>query len=444
MRISLIKPPEYSKLNFGSFSLAVVAAAIKDMAEIMIVDATDLDLNLAVELALKDEPEMVGVTAMGLSSVGPAGDFINALRAGGFRGSIVVGGHGATMSPKTLLMNGADAVVCGEGEITFRELLREGISQRVAGLALMVDGKVVRTSSRALIENLDGLKEPAWDQLNPPRDGVYLLETSRGCPHGCTFCETTRFYGRRWRARSPEIVARDVARLVESRGAMVIQITDDNFTSSPKRAIKISQLLKDGPLPLFFLFFARTDDILKCAELPRALAEAHFLRATIGIETLAPEIASSVGKPITFPEHKRAIEALARAGIFTVATFIVGLPGETEEMRRGYVDSAVEIGVDSAYFLPFQPLPGTPLERGNGTPEDWCLKASSDITNQFENHPLVLQRLLDIARLSTVRGMIARSSLLRRLEDGSFDNETAAEVAAKLSEIDSDLAATGL
>jgi radical SAM superfamily enzyme YgiQ (UPF0313 family) len=225
---------------------------------------------------------------------------------------------------------------------------------------------------------------------------------------------------------------------------MVIQITDDNFTSNPKRAIKISQLLKDGPLPLFFLFFARTDDILKCVELPRALAEAHFLRATIGIETLAPEMARSVGKPITFPEHKRAIEALAKAGIFTVATFIVGLPGETEEMRRGYVDSAVEIGVDSAYFLPFQPLPGTPLERGNGTPEDWCLKASIDITNQFENHPLVLQRLLDIARLSTVRGMIARSSLLRRLEDGSFDNETAAEVAAKLSEIDFDLVATGL
>ncbi len=46
------------------------------------MDATDLDLNVAVNLALKNEPDMVGVTAMGLSSVGPVGDFIDALREG--------------------------------------------------------------------------------------------------------------------------------------------------------------------------------------------------------------------------------------------------------------------------------------------------------------------------------------------------------------------------
>ena len=84
----------------------------------------------------------------------------------------------------------------------------------------MKDGEVIRTPSRPLIENLDILKEPAWDLLNSPPDGVYLLETSRGCPHGCTFCETTRFYGRRWRARSPELVARDVARLVEDERSL--------------------------------------------------------------------------------------------------------------------------------------------------------------------------------------------------------------------------------
>ncbi len=373
---------------------------------------------------------------MGLSSVGPVGDFLKIIRSDGFKGVIVVGGHGATMSPKALLTNGADAVVCGEGEATIRELLLQGISDQIKGLALMKNGEVIRTPSRPLIENLDSLKEPAWDLLNSPPDGVYLLETSRGCPHGCTFCETTRFYGRRWRAKSPELVAREVARLVETRGASVIQITDDNFTSSPKRAIKICRLLRCGPLPLFFLFFARTDDILRCEELPSALAEAHFLRATIGIETLSPEIAESVGKPITFEEHKNAVEALTRAGIFTVATFIVGLPGETEEMRKSYVKSAVELGVDSAYFLPFQPLPGTPMEQGNGLPEAWCLKAADLITNQFENHPLVLERLLDTAKQPTVRGMIARSSLLRRLRKSSLSEAKTAEVAGKLDEID--------
>ncbi len=160
------------------------------------------------------------------------------------------------------------------------------------------------------------------------------------------------------------------------------------------------------------------------------------MRATIGIETLSPDLAKSVGKPITFEEHRSAVEALTKAGIFTVATFIVGLPGESEEMRKSYVESAVELRVDSAYFLPFQPLPGTPMEKGNGLPEAWCLKAADSITNQFENHPLVLERLLNTARQPTARGMIARSSLLRRIRNRSLSEETAAEVASKLGEID--------
>ena len=45
MHVTLVKPPEYSRLNFGSFSLAVIAASIMDIAEIKIVDATDLDFS---------------------------------------------------------------------------------------------------------------------------------------------------------------------------------------------------------------------------------------------------------------------------------------------------------------------------------------------------------------------------------------------------------------
>ena len=76
------------------------------------------------------------------------------------------------------------------------------------------------------------------------------------------------------------------------------------------------------------------------------------------------------------------------------------------------------------------------MERGNGLPEEWCLKAADSITKQFENHHLVLERLLDIARQPTVRGMIARSSLSRRIRNRSLSEETAVEVARKLREID--------
>ena len=437
MRVNLVKPPECSRMNFGCFSLAVLASAVRDIASISIIDATNLTIGEAVSATVKDTPDLIGVTTMGLASVGAAKTFLRALRSAGFNGLLITGGHGASMSPKVLLESGADAVVCGEGEITFRELLQRGVSEKVKGLYLKRDGALIKTPQRPLIQSLDCLQEPARDLAGEPPDGIFLLETSRGCPHGCTFCETTRFHGRRWRARSPELVAEDIRHLVGSHGAVIIQIADDNFLASPERAQRICESLRDGPLPLFFLFSARSDDMLRHPEIIASLSAARFLRATIGVETVNPELAQSIRKTITFKQHKKAFAALGKAGIFTVASFIVGLPGETEEMRSGYVDTAVDIGADAARFLPFQPLPGTPMESGTGEPEPWCAEYAVRLTREFERHIAVLNRLLKAAEKPDVRGMLARASLHRRLRENILDACNTAMVQERLLELES-------
>ncbi|MBU4374361.1 MAG: cobalamin-dependent protein, partial [Euryarchaeota archaeon] len=109
--------------------------------------------------AVKDTPNLIGVTTMGLASVGAAKTFLRALRSAGFNGVLITGGHGASMSPKVLLESGADAVVCGEGEITFRELLQRGVSEKVSGLYLQRDGALIKTPQRPLIQSLDSLQE---------------------------------------------------------------------------------------------------------------------------------------------------------------------------------------------------------------------------------------------------------------------------------------------
>ncbi len=194
--------------------------------------------------------DKVRSTSSGMPTHAGVMRFLRELRSAGFNGVLITGGHGASMSPKVLLENGADAVVCGEGEITFRELLQHGISEKVSGLYLMRYGALIKTPQRPLIQSLDSLQEPARDLAGEPPDGIFLLETSRGCPHGCTFCETTRFHGRRWRARSPELVAEDICHLVSSHGAVIIQIADDNFMASPVQAFHPSGAL------LFPMLFA--------------------------------------------------------------------------------------------------------------------------------------------------------------------------------------------
>jgi anaerobic magnesium-protoporphyrin IX monomethyl ester cyclase len=412
-RVHLLKPPEKSKFNFGSFSLAVLAAALEDIAEVRITDATAMGRDEAVRQAVMGSPDLVGLTVMGTTSVRPVIDLIQDMRSAGFSGTVIAGGHGATMFPVAILEGGADAVVLGEGEKTVRDIVRNGISTQVNGICFTENGTVVRTAPRALIDPLDQLRPPARHLIPPPPDGVFLLETSRGCPHGCAFCETTRFYGRRWRARTPELVAHDIRALADT-GAQMIQIADDNFTADPWRAIRICELLSGGPLPLFMIFFARSDDLVRVPELSTHLAAAHFLRVSVGVETMDPALGNVTKKKIPFEKHKKAFSLLADAGIFSIASLIIGLPGETAEMREGYVEKVVELGADAVYFLPFLPLPGTPLGTNDGEPDPAMVEEAARLTAAFEDHPVVRTRMEALAQESTVRGMLARASIRRR------------------------------
>jgi radical SAM superfamily enzyme YgiQ (UPF0313 family) len=411
LRVTLVKPPEQTRMNFGTFSLAVLASAITDIAFVDIIDATDLSIDNATIEILKRNPDVLAITTMGLKSVNPVCIFLKAIRKSGFRGQVVVGGHGASMLPLPILQSGADVVVYGEGEETFRELLKSVFSKEVHGIYLLKEGFLHKTMQRPLID-INKLKAPARNLCLQPEGSIYLIETSRGCPHSCSFCETSRFFSRSWRGKSPISVVKEIQSIVKE-GALVIQIADDNFTANPKRVIEICHLLENKPLPLFFMFSARSDDLTKDPELIPALAKANFLRATIGVETLMPEIAKLIGKPISFRQHKQTFDTLRDAGIFTVASFIVGLPGETEKMRKQYVSLAAQLA-DSATFLPFHPFPGTPMANETGEPEDWCIDYAEMLTNEFSKHPASMERLSLAAKEKTVRGMLSRASLSKR------------------------------
>lgn len=417
-RVLLVKPPERSTFNFGAFSLGVLAAAIRDLARVEILDATALSMDEALAAVQEREPDLVGVTAMGFSSVAPVAAFVRRLAATRSNGhpALVAGGHGASSLPGEILAAGADAVVIGEGEITFQRLIEEGIGAARPGdpgLALRVDGRVIVGPPQKLVFPLDRLRTPARDLMPAPVDGVHLLETSRGCPHACAFCEATRFYGRRWRAFSPGRVAAEVRRLVEVFGAFVIEFADDNFTASPARVLRICEALRSETLPAFFLVSARADDLVAHPDLIPALAEARMLRVSVGVETLDPDLAAGVGKPIPPEVYREAFGRMREQGIFSVASLIVGLPGETPETRARSAELAVEAAPDAARFLPFLPVPGSPLHGGrpayHADPAD--VRDAVLFTRAFYDHPEVRGRLQSAVIEGGVRGLLAGGTL---------------------------------
>ncbi len=420
----LVKPPERSRFSFGAFSLAVLAAAVRDLARVAILDASELTPAQALREISDARPDWIGITTMALASLAPAAQLIRALRQRLPRARILVGGHGASMLPRPVLEAGADAVIRGEGELALRAVLADGLADHSAdalvpaGAVRLRGGELVQGEMPPLVVPLDRLSAPALDLLPAPAGGVHLLETSRGCPHDCGFCETTRFYGRRWRWRTPVRVAADIRGLVTDQAAWLIEITDDNFAASRRRVRQICALLEDVDLPACILVSARADDLLADPELLPAMARARMLRVSVGVETLSDELGQRSGKAIGLDAYRTLFARMRELGMFSVASFIIGLPGETPRQRAEAVELARAAAPDAARFLPFYPFPGIPLAAGRDSydpdPADTAMAARC--TDAFYGAPEVHERLQRIASGDDIGAMLARGTLARNAD----------------------------
>jgi anaerobic magnesium-protoporphyrin IX monomethyl ester cyclase len=418
-KILLVKPPEKASFNFGTFSLGVLAAAVKNQADVSIIDATDYSLEYTVNQIFLQEPDILGITAMGLPSIKPIEllilHFLNRKRKikNSFPVKIIVGGHGASMAYNNLLKSGADIVVIGEGELTLQQIVKNGIKPGEPGTACMEGRKIVVGPKQKLIRPLDLLPLPARDMMPLPPDGVHLMETSRGCPHDCGFCETTRFYKKLWRPFSASRVVNEVLRLINDYNAWIIHFADDNFAANPKRVIEICQRLKKEQLPALIMASARADDLISSEDIIPSMASANILRISVGVETLEPEISKNIKKNITREEYKKAFHLMRKHGIFSVASFIIGLPGEKPDMRQRALDLAIEVAPDSAHFLPFLPLPSLPINLSQNLfdPNSEDIRDASELTLQFHKHKTTRQRLHQAVKQGGIRELLAQAVL---------------------------------
>jgi radical SAM superfamily enzyme YgiQ (UPF0313 family) len=402
-------------VDLGTFSLGVLAAAVRDLARITIMDGRGMSLPEIAAEVRRHRPTLIGITAMDILAAEPARALIGALRATAPADGppIIMGGHGASGLPERMLEAGADAVVVGEGERTLADILEHGLRPGRPGVVMTVDGETVSGPPQEPIVPLDALNPPARDLMPEPALGIHMLETSRGCPHQCAFCETTRFHGTLWRPQSPSRVAGEVRRLVEEYDAWVILIADDNFTASPTRVKRICELLQALPLPATFIVAARADDLVRDPDLLPAMAETRMLRLQVGVETLDPASAALAGKPIAEEVYAEAFRRMRELGMFSIASLIVGLPGETPESRARAVDRCVAVLPDSAIFLPLQPMPGTPVADRTGvyTPDPAADADALRFTQAFWEHPTVRRNLETAARGDDVRALLAQSAL---------------------------------
>jgi len=296
---------------------------------------------------------------------------------------IVVGGYDPSLAPDAWTDGSADVVVRGEGEVSFRELLRAFETGRsldgIAGLTYREGGSYRRNPDRP-VTGLEGGEVRLPDRGARVLRGYTLLgrpvdvvETSRGCTFDCSFCSIIEMRGRDFHTYAFDRVIADIED-ARDRGARAIFLVDDNITLNVKRFAALCRAIVDARLhTIEYMVQGMTSAIANAGEeLAPLMKKAGFRYVFLGIENVLEEDlgflkagaknARREGGRRTGNATLRAVELLHEHGMLVVGGLIVGNPSDTREAIEANLDFAAR-HVDWPYIQHPTPYPATPMTR---------------------------------------------------------------------------------
>jgi len=355
------------------FSLGHLAGYLLDKAsyDLQIVDdqITPLD-DTALEKLISEmpAPRVVGFTTLTATCarVYELADKIKRIDHNVF---IVAGGVHASVLPQECLERGTiDAVVRGEGEVTFAELLECVLHERefrhIDGISFKKDGRIFHNPDRPLIRDLDSLPPFPYHLFEANINkypGFFSVQTSRGCPYGCTFCSQRSVSGRNYRYVSTERAIHDIEILMDKFNASLVRIMDDNIGANKKRLMHLLDTIIERGINKKVSFEAPMRGDNMDEEIVDRLQEANFSLLTFGLETASESLMKLINKGESVQEVVRAIKMTAHRGIATGTTLIFGLPTETNRDRWEAIKLVASLPISSVRFNILTPYPGTPI-----------------------------------------------------------------------------------
>jgi radical SAM superfamily enzyme YgiQ (UPF0313 family) len=264
----------------------------------------------------------------------------DALRTRGKR--VVLGGPHVSALP-TEALGHADAIVVGEGERVWPQVVRDFERGRWASV---YHGRPA---------DLRGMPAPRWELIRGRRYGRAVTIATRGCVHRCGYCSIPFMYGRGQRRRPVEEITSELALMP---GKTVV-FWDDYLTANRDYALTLFRAIAPHrkwwttQTTIRFAF----DDVLM-EEAAASGCKAVF----VGLETISQRSLDSQGKSFNQArQYERAVGNLHRHGIAIQAGTMFGLDGDDPKIFERTARHYREIGIDSATVGIVVPMPGTPL-----------------------------------------------------------------------------------
>lgn len=377
MRIVLINPPirTWSEPNVPPMGLLYLSSILrKEGYEVDIWDINGQRPSAEeVEARLADaDYDVYGIGGI-ITTYASACRLTETIKKYHPNATVVWGGPLATSSYSRVLASRPDinAFILGEGEKAILDLVND-----------IKQGRLKRTYSQKLIENLDEVPFPDYENLdthtkylgaavgglNPRKwlDGksvyskrVGCIISARGCPFNCYFCYSN-YLGQKYRCRSAANVVDEIDMLTVRYSVEYIHFCDElaltkergyQFcTEMAKRKVKV---LWGGAMRL---------DLLDEPTLI-TMKEQGLIHVGTGIESFSPRMLKLMNKNIKIERAKENLQ-MAKSILRDVQyTLIVGYPGEDEESLNATLRGVAEVGFppEQAFFA--TAYPGTELYR---------------------------------------------------------------------------------
>lgn len=392
MKILLVYPPLYDVTKYGKnpvpptgvpLGIGSIAAVLEKSGYwVKAIDMFFYNLPHVADIIKQENPDIIGVTCM-TEQRASVFELVNLIKSINSKAKVVLGGHHATYMYEQILNHfPVDAIVLGEGEVTFLELVKayenkydlhsvKGIAYKDANVGIM------KTEGRDAIENLDSLPPVAYHLLDvnaysaPPRvkgcmkgkDITKLkfsrIVASRGCVYRCVFCSSFNFWQRKYRTRSAQNVVDELQFLNSKYGVEYINFADDIFTVKKDWVVSICKEILNRKLDIVWDCETRVDYV--DYEMFCWMREAGCYLIKYGIESGSEEILKNLKKGFRLEQICDALAITHRAKIKSTVFLMVGSPGETDKTIGDSIKLVRKTKPDSVTPYITMVFPGTPL-----------------------------------------------------------------------------------
>jgi hypothetical protein len=356
--------------NIENHSVAVLRGALDEAGHTSCVIPFDgfggMDAMLAS--ALRTNPRVCGVSLQTTESMLAALAFTRLLRERGYTGTIVIGGHVATLAADEILAANAsvDVVVELAGEDALVGLARgrdplslPGTRTR-AGRGLPAIPVAPRTIRRERLGEHLGF-------------GAADLVMSRGCAASCSYCCVSAVSRAAEAAGGQRHVAADVAWIADEvaalarRDARAFHVMDDNLLPmDPTAALswlgQLRSALDERRVPRIAFSLQLRADVVTPA-VADALAELGLARAYIGIDGYTPGQLRALGRHAPASAGTTAIELLSARGVLCIANALIVGPTIRYETIVAELDGLAAVRHAPVHLLPIEARPGTIYHR---------------------------------------------------------------------------------